>query len=173
MKHASEQNSQLFGLREISGCAPGSLAKKYWIAEGILEAEQIHSSLDELQGKDYHQRVREQCTVFEESNNPVLHRWKVLAGANESLRYNLVHAGQLQRALRRVLQLPELPFRDPLGEMLTESDDGKVMNFHVDYYTNVVFKNVPASMWGKAAQSNIAKWFDDLPTAAKELGIPH
>lgn len=43
----------------------------------------------------------------------------------------------------------------------------------VDYYTNVVFKNVPASMWGKAAQSNIAKWFDDLPTAAKELGIPH
>jgi hypothetical protein len=136
LRSASSGHSELFGIEGFSGGPVGALAMKWQLANGVLKVSQIHKSLEALHGTSYQQRVQELCSEFTESSNPVLSAWRVLGSANASLRHNLVCAGQLQRALRRVLELPELPFPDPFGKPLTETDDGEVMSFHVDNGSN-------------------------------------
>ncbi|MCA9002357.1 MAG: hypothetical protein KDB61_10550, partial [Planctomycetes bacterium] len=115
-----------------NGLVVGDLMGRWMIADGVLEMSRAYGSLEGLDAMSYFDRVQELGVEFQDSGNPVQSSMRVIDSAPAALRYNLVMAGELQRALRRALELPEVPFPDPLGMPLTESDDGKVMNFRVD-----------------------------------------
>jgi hypothetical protein len=131
---AYEKPSNLFGIEGFSGGPVWDLVMRWNIAEDVLRMAQVYAILEGLNAEDHLQHVQTVGGELKDSGNLVLMLKHKLLNADAALRYNLVKAGQLQRALRRALELPEVPFPDPLEMPLTETDDGKVMSFHSDHY---------------------------------------
>ena len=87
---------------------------------------------DDLSGSAYGKRIQDLSGEFHESKNPILRRRWMWSSAESSVRFNLILASQLHRALRRSLELPEVEFASAYGVELIETDDGEVMTFRVE-----------------------------------------
>ncbi len=110
----------------------GVLAWRWLFADAMVSMADFYGELEQLEGPAYQARMQEWSLMVNESRNPVLSTLYVLRSADASFRYNIVVAGQLQRALRSVLDLPAVALLDPLDAELVETDDGEMMHFHVE-----------------------------------------